>query len=137
MAHSISVDAHIDDMNTRLGLNGAECRGNQCDISHTQRVVSEAFTHRPLPSTICYGISDHQQSTTRLNLHGQDDLWSGGIQSSKIPVAPRLALVCPSSHTLDMRSRILITVLCTVVALLLATAAQADSAAVPRDPKYP
>ena len=36
-----------------------------------------------------------------------------------------------------MRSRILITVLCTVVALLLATAAQADSAAVPRDPKYP
>ena len=36
-----------------------------------------------------------------------------------------------------MRSRILITALCAVVALLLANAAQADSAAVPRDPKYP
>jgi hypothetical protein len=59
MAGGISVDAHVDDMNPRVGLNGAECRGNQCDISHTERVVSEAFAHRPLPFTVRYGISDH------------------------------------------------------------------------------
>jgi hypothetical protein len=59
MASGISADAHIDDMDTRLGLNGADCRGNQCDVSDAERVVSETFTHRPLPSTVRYGISDH------------------------------------------------------------------------------
>jgi hypothetical protein len=57
--HRISAHAHVDNMNTRFGLNGAEGRGNQCDISHPERVVFEAFAHRPLPSTVRYGISDH------------------------------------------------------------------------------